>query len=219
MRNRTLSKIGTQLLRLRHDSSQSSQDRATPTDYGLDHRQVAEFVAGTLDAESEAALAHQVARLLPFHWTWPTRVAQAMSQIMAHFGDQRELMAWLDRHPGLPRLTARLYVFMGLLDQYSAVPGVVTAMREYRARTPYPPGLESYLVPVTDDDTLASIAFKVEKLLGEERTREAADLALATAAWLQQIGPRARELAPEVGDLDELMRQARQDIQSAAADI
>ncbi|MEU1465483.1 hypothetical protein ABZ467_33415, partial [Streptomyces sp. NPDC005727] len=49
--------------------SQSSQDRATPADYGLDHRQVAEFVAGTLDAEGEAALAHQVARLLPFHWT------------------------------------------------------------------------------------------------------------------------------------------------------
>ncbi|MGY5099728.1 hypothetical protein [Streptomyces sp. 900105245] len=69
MRNRTLSKIGTQLLRLRHDSSQSSQDGAAPADYGLDRRQVAEFVAGTLDAEGEAALAHQVARLLPFHWT------------------------------------------------------------------------------------------------------------------------------------------------------
>ncbi|WP_020116878.1 hypothetical protein [Streptomyces canus] len=219
MRNRTLSKIGTQLLRLRHDSSQSSQDRAAPAGYGLDHRQVAEFVAGTLDAEGEAALAHQVARLLPFHWTWPHRVAEAMSRITDHFGDQRELMAWLDRHPGLPRLVARLYVFMGLLDQYSAVPAVVTAMREYRERTPYPPGLEPYLVPATDDDTLASIAFKVEKLLAEERTREAVELALATAAWLQQIAPRARELAPEVGDLDELMGQARQDIRAAAADI
>ncbi|MFD8232127.1 hypothetical protein ACFV20_09580 [Streptomyces sp. NPDC059696] len=219
MRNPTLSKIGTQLLRLRHDSSQSSQDRAAPTDYGLDRRQVADFVTGTLDAEGEAALAHQVARLLPFHWTWPTRIAEAMSQIMDRFGDQRELMAWLDRHPGLPRLVARLYVFMGLLDRYSAMPAVVTAMREYRERTPYPPGLESYLVPATDDDTLASIAFKVEKLLGEERTREAAELGVATATWLQQIAPRARELDPEVGDLDELMGQARQDIRSAAAGI
>ena len=56
MRTRTLSKIGTQLLRLRHDSTQSSQDRAAPADYGLDHRKVAEFAAGTLDAEGEAAL-------------------------------------------------------------------------------------------------------------------------------------------------------------------
>ncbi|MGW5433030.1 hypothetical protein ACWET9_38490 [Streptomyces sp. NPDC004059] len=139
----------------------------------------------------EAALAHQVARLLPFHWTWPNRVADDMSQIMDHVGDQRELIAWLDRHPGLPRLVARLYVFMGLLDRYSAVPAVVTAMREYRERTPYPPGLEPYLVPATEDDTLASIAFQVEELLGGERTREAVELALATAAWLQQIAPRA----------------------------
>ena len=50
MRNRTLSKIGTRLLRLRHDSSQSSQDRAAPAGYGLGHGQVAEFIAGTLDA-------------------------------------------------------------------------------------------------------------------------------------------------------------------------
>ncbi|MET8026381.1 hypothetical protein [Streptomyces avermitilis] len=218
MRNRILSKIDTRLLRLRHDSSQSSQDRAAPAGYGLDDGQVAEFVAGTLDAEGEAALAHQVARLLPFHWTWPSRIAETMSQIMDHFGDQRELVGWLDRHPGLPRLVARLYVFMGLLDWYSAVPAVVTAMREYRERTPYPPGLEPYLVPATDDDTLASIAFQVEKLLSEERTREAVELALSTAAWLQQVAPRARELAPEVGDLDELMEQARKDIRAAAAD-
>lgn len=37
-----------------------------------------------------------------------------MSQIMGHVGDLRELMAWLHQHPGLPRLVARLYVFMGL---------------------------------------------------------------------------------------------------------
>ncbi|MEU7411277.1 hypothetical protein AB0B40_18465 [Streptomyces sp. NPDC042638] len=132
MRNRTLSKIGTKLLRLRHDASQTSQDRTAPADYGLDRGQVGAFVAGTLDAEGEAALAHQVARLLPFHWTWPNRVGEGMRQLIDHFGDQRELMAWLDRHPGLPRLVARLYVFMGLLDRYSAVPAVVTAMREYR---------------------------------------------------------------------------------------
>ncbi|MEW2083260.1 hypothetical protein [Streptomyces sp. NPDC005283] len=219
MRNRTLSKIGTKLLRLRHDSSQTSQDRTAPADYGLDRGQVDAFVAGTLDAEGEAALAHQVARLLPFHWTWPNRVAEGMTQIIDHFGDQRELMAWLERHPGLPRLVARLYVFMGLLDWYSAVPAVVTAMREYRERTPYPPGLEPYLVPATDDDTLASIAFKIEKLLGEERTQEAVELALATAAWLQQIAPRVRELTPEIGDLGELMEQASQDVRAAAADI
>ncbi|MEU7411276.1 hypothetical protein AB0B40_18460 [Streptomyces sp. NPDC042638] len=74
-------------------------------------------------------------------------------------------------------------------------------------------------MPATDDDTLASIAFKIEKLLGEEQAQEAVELALATAAWLQQVAPRVRELTPEVGDLDELMEQASQDIRAAAADI
>ncbi|MCW2870022.1 hypothetical protein [Actinacidiphila oryziradicis] len=87
-----------------------------------------------------------------------------MSQIIDHLGNQRALLAWLDRHPGRPRLVARLYVLIGLLDLYSAKPAVVTALRELRERTPYPPGLEDYLVPATDDETLASLAFKIESL-------------------------------------------------------
>ncbi|TKA11180.1 iron-containing alcohol dehydrogenase [Actinacidiphila oryziradicis] len=47
---------------------------------------------------------------------------------------------------------------------YSAKPAVVTALRELRERTPYPQGLEDYLVPATDDETLVSLAFKIESL-------------------------------------------------------
>ncbi|MEU6807597.1 hypothetical protein ABZ920_00940 [Streptomyces sp. NPDC046831] len=101
----------------------------------------------------------------------------------------------------------RLYVFTGLLDRYSAMPAVVTALRGYRERTLCPPGLEPHLVPATDDNTLASIAFKGGKLLREERTREAVERALATRHGCSRAR-RARELTPEVGDLNELMGQA-----------
>ncbi|MGN0119837.1 MAG: hypothetical protein ACI39M_20405 [Streptomyces albidoflavus] len=43
-------------------------------------------------------------------------------------------MTWLDRFPGLPRLTARLYVLMGLLDRYGEESAVIDALRESRAK-------------------------------------------------------------------------------------
>ncbi|MGV9248206.1 hypothetical protein [Streptomyces sp. NPDC003710] len=216
MHEKPLSKIVDELLRLRRHASRSSQDRSAPSQFGLDPALVGNFAAGTLDPRGEAALADQVARLLPFHWVLSNTLTEAMTQVTDHLGGQRELMAWLDRHGGLPQLVARLYVVMGLLDQYSENSAVVTALRESRERTPYPPGLKGYLVPETDDETLGGIAFKIEELLGDGRTAEAAALGLATADWLRHVAPRAGELDPKVGDMGELMDHMRRDIQATA---
>ncbi|WP_189186821.1 hypothetical protein [Streptomyces albiflavescens] len=218
MHDKPLSRIVSELLRLRHDSSRTSQDRSAPAGFGLDPALVSDFVAGTLDPQGEAALADQVARLLPFHWVLPNKTTESVTQVIDHLGGQRELMAWLDRHAGLPRLVARMYVLEGLLDQFSEERAVVTALRESREQTPYPPGLRGYLVPETDDETLGSIAFKIEELLGDGRKDEAVELALATVAWLRQVAPRAEQLDSKVGDMGELMDHVRQDIQAAAAE-
>jgi hypothetical protein len=219
MRDKPLSNVGARLFRTRRDvSSHGSRERSVPADYRLDRTLVTAFIAGTLDPQGEATLAHQVARLIPFHWTLPNPIAAAMSRIIDRLGDPRALLAWLDRHPGWPRLVARLYVLIGLLDRFSAEPAVVTALRELRERMPYPPGLEDHLVPATDDETLAGLAFKIESLLGEDRSDDAVELALATVAMLQQVAPRAGELDPEVRDMGELMEQVRQDILAAAAE-
>ncbi|GAA3776999.1 hypothetical protein [Streptomyces chiangmaiensis] len=216
MHEKLLSRIADELLRLRHDSSHSSQDRTAPPGFGLDRVLVSDFVAGSLDPQREAELADQVARLVPFHWGLPNTLASAMSELIEHLGGQSRLMVWLDRYPGLPRLVARLYVLLGLLDGFSENTAVVGALREFRERTPYPPGLKGCLVPETDDETLAGIAFKIEELLGDGRRKEAVELSLATAAWLQKVAPRAEELDPSVGDMGELMEHVRHDIQAEA---
>ncbi|MER6978384.1 hypothetical protein [Streptomyces carpinensis] len=217
MHDTPLTKIVDELLRLRRDASGTSRHRSKPEGFGLDGALVGGFVAGTLDPRGEARLADQVARLLPFHWVLPNTLTEEMTQVIDHLGGQRHLMAWLDRHAGLPRLVARLYVFMGLLDQFSEEAAVVTALRESREQTPYPAGLEEYLVPETDDETLAGLAFKIEELLGDGLEQKAVELALSTAAWLHEAAPRAAQLDPEVGDLGELMEHTREDIQASAA--
>ncbi|MFG2476248.1 hypothetical protein [Streptomyces fagopyri] len=218
MREKPLSKIGDELLRLRHGLSRTSENRTPPAGFGVDRSLVSGFVAGELSQQDEAELARQMAGLMPFHWSQPNSYASIMSQVTDHLGGQRGLVTWLDGFPGLPRLVARLYVLMGLLDQYSENAAVVTALRELRERTPYPAGLKGYLVPETDDDTLAGIAFRVEELLGDREKGRAIDLALATTDCLRQIAPRAEEMDPELGDLAELMDHIRQDIQDAAAE-
>ncbi|MGW2934137.1 hypothetical protein ACWDA7_20320 [Streptomyces sp. NPDC001156] len=219
MHEKLLSKIANELLRLRHDASRSSQDRSTPTGYGLDTALIGDFVTGKLDAPREAALADQVARLLPFHWSLPNTLAGAMTQVIDYLEGHQGLVTWLDRYPGRPRLVARLYVFIGLLDQFSEESAVVTALRESRERTPYPPGLQGYLVPETDDETLGGIAFKIEELLGDGQVHEAVELALATVTWLQQVAPRAAELDSKMDELSELMDHTRREIEAAAAEL
>ena len=185
------------------------------TAFHVDPELVDAFVAGTLDAQGEAALADQVAGLIPFHWEFPNPLAAVLSRITSHLGGEQALLEWLDRHPGRPRLVARLYAVMALLDRFSAEPAVVTALRELRVHTPYPPGLAGHLVPQTTSETLASLAQRIELLLGEGYVDEAVRVAVAAATLLQQLAPRAGELDSNVRHMGELMEQARQDILAA----
>ncbi|MEU8589220.1 hypothetical protein AB0C59_19765 [Streptomyces sp. NPDC048664] len=218
MREKPLSRIEDELSRVRHRLSHHASDGSGPVGFKLDDGLVNAYVSGTIDPEGEAVLAGQVARLLPFHWNLPTSLREEITAFIENLGGRRDLAAWLDRHPGRPRLVARLYVLMGLLDQYTADPGVVAALREYREHTPFPPGLKGHLVPPTDDETLASLGFAMEELLGDGRYDAARDLGLATADWVRQIAPRAAELDPKAHDLAELMEHCRQDIEEAPAE-
>jgi len=154
------------------------------------------FVAGTLDRDGEAELAAQVAGLMPFHWRLPNPIAAAMSRVVTHLGGEHELLGWLDQHPGTPRLLARLYVLIGLLDRFSDDPAVVTALAELRAQAPDPPALAGYLVPDTNSTTLASLATQIESLLADGRTDTAVEVAVAAAAMLEQVAPRVVERDP-----------------------
>jgi hypothetical protein len=184
--------------------------------FHLDRTLTEAFVTGRLDPQGQATLAEQVARVMPFHAQLPTGIVARLSQIVDHLGGEEALLGWIDSHPGRPRLVARLFVLIGLFDRFSAESAVVKALRELRARTPFPEGLKGYLAPHTDDDTLASLAWEIESLLGDDRADEAVQLALATVAMLQQIAPRAGELDPDLRDMGDLLERARQDILAAA---
>ncbi|WP_432097851.1 hypothetical protein [Streptomyces sp. WAC 04229] len=222
MREKPFGKIGDELLRVRRDVSRavegSVEGRPAPAGFGVDQKLITAFGAGTLSSAGQQELAQQVARQLPAHWSQPNTLAEAMSRFIDDLGGRRKLIAWLDEYPGLPRLVARLYVLMGLLDQYSENSAVVTALREYREREPYPAGLKGYLVPQTNDDTLAGLSFTIEELLSDGRQGKAVDLALATTDCLRRVAPRAGELDPALDDLGEVMDHSHRDLQEAAAE-
>ncbi len=182
------------------------------TTFRLDRTLVDRLVDGSLDPQGEAALAEQVAHILPFHWNLPNPIEAALSRIIAHLGGQRALLAWLERHPGRPRLVARLNVLVGLLERLSDEPAIVTALQELRTRTPYPPGLSGYLPPDTDGATLASLAGQIESLLAHDRTDEAVRLSLAVIAMLQQAALQIGALELDGRDIADLLEQVRQDI-------
>jgi hypothetical protein len=187
-------------------------------DFRLDRGLVDSFVTGRLDDAGEAMLAEQVARVIPFHTVLPNAVVASLSRIAHHLGGERAIFDWLDRHDGRPRLVARSYVFVRLLDDLTEQPAVLTALAELRARTPYPPGLAGYLVPDTDKGTLSSLAQSIESLLGEDRLDEAVRLADATAAMLQQIAPHFSELDPSLRDQATVLERVRHDLLAAAGD-
>lgn len=184
-------------------------------DFALDRELIDSFVAGTLDADAEAALAHEVARVLPFHWTSPNPLAAKLSSITKHLGGERALLDWLDRQPGRPHLVACLYRLIVLVDHLSTQQAIVTALRELRERTPCPPGLAGYLVPHTTTETLANLSWQIERLLGDERVDEAVQLAVAVVSMLRQIAPRAVEIDPALGDLNSQLDRMHQDILTA----
>ncbi|HEV7897358.1 MAG TPA: hypothetical protein VGP31_05890 [Planosporangium sp.] len=194
-----------------------AEEESPVAEFELDPELVDAFTAGRLDQRGEARLADQVAHLLPLHWTAPNEIMAAMQRIIDHLGGERELLAWLERQPGRPRLVARLYVLIGLLDQISDESAVVTALSELRSKVPYPPGLGGYLLPDSTPETLADLSAKIEGLLADDRTDDAFRLAAAAVAMLQEVAPRAARLDPELGALGDVLEQIRRDLIAAAA--
>jgi hypothetical protein len=178
----------------------------------LDRKLVDAFTSGKLDHAGEAALAEQVAELLPVHWMLPNPAAAALSKLTKHLGGPAALQAWLDSHPGRPRLVARTYRLIGLLDRLSDNSAVLTALAELRAEAGDPPGLRDYLMPVTTDETLASLAKQIESTLADHPVEEALRLALATVDLLQRLAPRARKLDPELSGLDDELAEIRRSL-------
>jgi hypothetical protein len=203
------------------------------TEWDLDQELVDALVADRLDAGGQAVLAEQVARVLPVHWVAPGPVVTALSQLVDKLGSERELFGWLERHPGRPRLVARLYVVIGMLDQISDDPAVLTALRELRRRVPYPPGLAGYLVPDTDDGTLAELSARIEAILAgqpaptegpgageisdDDRADEAFRVSVAALAMLEEVAPRIGELDRDLYALGGIAEQVRQELVAAHA--
>jgi hypothetical protein len=182
------------------------------TAVNLERKLVDAFTSGKLDHSGEAALAGQVARLLPTHWMLPNSAAAALSKLTKHLGGPAALEAWLDGHPGRPRLVARTYRLIGLLDRISDRRAVVTALAEMRAEAGDPPGLRGYLMPATTVETLASLAQQIESMLADHPVEDALQLALATVDLLQRLAPRARELDPDLSGLDDELAEIRRSL-------
>jgi hypothetical protein len=189
--------------------------RPLMTGWELDRELVDALVADRLDASGQAVLAEQVARVLPVHWVAPGPVVTALSQLVDRLGGERELFGWLERHPGRPRLVARMYMVIGLLDQISDDPAVLAALRELRLRVPFPPGLSGYLIPDTDDGTLAELSARIEAILADDRADEAFRVSVAALATLKEIAPRVGELDHDLSALGSIAEQVRQELVAA----
>ena len=183
--------------------------------FRLDPELADAVVSGGADRQAEAELADQVATVLPWHASVPPEVAGHLTRLVRDLGGDDALLRWLDEHPGRPRVAARLYWLVGLLDQVSGQKAVVTALREVRERTRYPPGLERYLPPDTDSSTLASVGEQIEEILGDDRPDDAVAVALATTDLLREVLPRAVELDPQLRGVADGLEQVRRGIETA----
>ncbi|WP_250403310.1 hypothetical protein [Streptomyces cellostaticus] len=215
MHDKPLRRIADELTRRRPHSSHGARETVGPDRFGIDLDRAARFVDGTLGADDEARLAEEVAELLPLCWNLPNKAVETLTPIIDHLGGQRELMAWLDGHEGRPRLTARIFVLLGLLDRYTDDAAVLDTMRAARARDPFPAGLRGELLPETDEETLSSLAYRIEKRLADDE-KEAVALSLATTGWLRRIADDADDPDPSVRELGSLMAHVQQDIGEAA---
>ncbi|GAA0943576.1 hypothetical protein [Virgisporangium aurantiacum] len=178
----------------------------------LDRKLLDAFTSGKLDHSGEAALAEQVARLLPTHWMLPNSAAAALSKLTKHLDGPAALEAWLDGHPGRPRLVARTYRLIRLLDRLSNRRAVVTALAEMRAESGDPPPLRGYLMPATTAETLASLAQQIESMLADRPVEDVLQLALATVDLLQRLAPRLREPDPDLSGLDDEVAEIRRSL-------
>lgn len=181
----------------------------------IDRGLVDAFVTGALDQPGERMLAEQVARILPWHWTLPNSGAAALAKLTKHLGNEPALYAWLDRQPGYPRLVARIYRLIGLLDRISDEPAVVDELARWRERAGTPAELTAYITPDTTAATLASLGEQIESLLTDEPD-EAFRVALAAVDLLRQVAPRVAGADPGLHDLGDQVDRVHRDLMEAA---
>ena len=177
--------------------------------FRFDPELVRAFVQDRLDDAGRATLADEVARMLPFHLQLPHPVIADLVAVTGHLGGDEALLRWLDGYPGRPRVTARLFQVINLLDRWSAVAGVVQALEQRRAHDPYPHALAGYLIPDTTSGTLASLGQLIESRLADDRLDEAGCLALRSLALLADIAPAAAELDRRAAELEHQVRVLR----------
>ncbi|MFC9111955.1 hypothetical protein ACFTWN_01295 [Streptomyces sp. NPDC057092] len=217
MHDKSLSKIAGHLLHRRAGASRPARDRVGPDTVGLDDGLALRFADDRVDPAEEARLAEEVAEILPLGWSLTTKAKEQLHTVSEHLGGEAGLLDWLDRHPGLPRLTARLQVLTGSLDRYSEDTAVVEILRSSRAEEPLPEELRGILPPETDDETLSDISYRIDELLFDRNTQEAARLALATTGWLRDAVRRTAAPAPDIEEMGDLMAHLHQDISEALA--
>ncbi|MFF8594879.1 hypothetical protein ACF061_26210 [Streptomyces sp. NPDC015220] len=217
MHDKPLGKLVGDLLHRRPGASRPARQRVGPDALGLDEEKVLGFVDGALAPADEKRLAEEVAEILPLGWSLSPRAKERLSRVTDHLGGERQLLEWLDRHPGLPRLTARLFALTGNLDRYSEDNGIVEALRSSRSRDPLPGELAGILPPETSEETLSDIAYRIDELLFEHHTQDAKRLALATTDWLRHATEQAAPSSPGIDEMRDLMTHLHRDIDEADA--
>jgi hypothetical protein len=178
--------------------------------FSLDRTKVDAFVAGELDRDGEAALAQQVARVLPWHWTLPNPTEAALSQIIRRVGGEPALLTWLARYGGVPRLTAAVYGLIRLLDQLSDQPAVVAVLQDLRRHRDLPGEVEALLPPDTGPDTLGSLSAEIEALLANQRYDDTIRITRAATDTIRKVISRADQT--DLGNLDDQLDQIQQTI-------
>jgi len=175
----------------------------------FDPELVRAFVQDRLDDAGRAALADEVARLLPFHRQLPHPVIADLVAVTAHLGGDEALLRWLDGYPGAA--TGDRAAAPGAQPARSlvGVPGGVLALEQRRARDPYPHALAGYLLPDTTSGALASLGQLIESRLADDRLDEARCLALRSLALLTDIAPAAAELDRRAAELEHQVRALR----------
>ncbi|MER5476003.1 hypothetical protein ABT026_03290 [Streptomyces sp. NPDC002734] len=216
MHEKPLSRVTGRLRRRLRNEAHDPPGDPGPDAFGLDQYLANRFEDGALAPEDEARLAEEVATLLPRRWSLSPRAEERLSQVNDRLGGYRQVLEWLDGHPGLPRLTARLLVLTENLDHFGENTAVVDAVRAQRGRSPLPAELRDVLPPATDEETLPDIAQRLEGLLGDRRSEDATRLALATTEWLGGVARGAAPDSPEVTEMSELMSHLHTDIAQAA---
>lgn len=215
MHDKPLSKLAGHLLNRRASASRPARHHVDPDTFGLEEGKVLRFTEGSLDTAEEQRLAEEVAEVLPLNWSLSYRAKERLHTVTEHLGGEAELLQWLDRHPGPPRLIARLVALTSNLDRYSEDAEVVEALRSSRAEHLLPAELEGILPPETDEGTLSAISYHIEELLFERQPQEAARLALATTDWLRDAARRATSASSQVSEMGDLMTHLHQDISEA----